>query len=295
MAPIEFTVLLKEWSERKTQHGKALVEERLWASAPAEMRRAMPKYKYLLFIGLPTSAYELENRMRLLKAPDALWERVEQDMALSTAVTLVTRARREKRTVESMLAEYDSWPVHKHLEGGKVTRRPRLSSMAGVRQLSGAKSRVLNDTRWGKLRAILADYVADSLAGAHDETRARLSLSMERDLKTLIDSWREQISHAQRRLAREVVPTGRREMLNACRVLLIEPPGPGKAPNLERARAQWRRLAKEYHPDKRGSDVTRAEFENVQAAWQAIRSYVDEFEQCKAKKGTDDGDANGDE
>jgi hypothetical protein len=70
----------------------------------------------------------------------------------------------------------------------------------------------------------------------------------------------------------------RRQISQACHVLHMDPPRNIIAVEwvfFEKAHRQFKAMAKEYHPDMRGSEVTRPQFDAVMAAWRVIEQFRD--------------------
>jgi hypothetical protein len=225
---------------------------------------------------------------------EPLWSLLDADMTLSTATTLVRRARKIKLKGETTqaalmraLAEYVQLPHVKHLPGGKIIRqtgpvtKPITRNTEHESEPPGAVARSGNgaDERkfWAQVRGMLLGYVQSHMVGFSEENIEIEVRRMDIELKVAF----EQFSHRLRgRTNQEPLSTviSRRRLSEACQVLRIDPPKSVTAVEpafFVKAQRQFKLLAKEYHPDTHGTDATRPMFETVMSAWRTIEQFRD--------------------
>lgn len=288
-AGIDREEVIALWRVAKTHQLRASFEERLWQAAPGPARQGRKRQQYLgaLLDDAPSSRYHIEQRGRLLRAPQELWDRVEAGMPLRTAVVVLTRARKRKMDgtdslevcVQLELEAYDKIPNTVCLPDGTVIRKramdalpqrkPPMESPLGKKSQGRPRSAA---SFWNKLRREVADYAAERLRGVSEVVADQLWRSLERDLNVLLDDWQKRLYQERHRNSLPVVVVGRKTIVEFCRTLHLDPPAMGGLVDLAQAKRRWKRLANEYHPDRRG-ESTRHIFEAVKAAWDGIQQY----------------------
>lgn len=278
--------VISAYPQAKTQQAKARLEERLWSLAPPETRKGVVRRDWLaatLGREQTGSLFALISRQSLLGAPQILWDRVNAgSMSLDAAARLWRYTKAELRRqvgadpvklVVEALAIHDARPRRKN---GTVRGSSKLTSRVAHEPLSRS-SQVGTSSRaaWNRLRDVLGEIVdAKFIRKNVDATPARRAAVMTY-IESEIDSVIQGVDHRIRffvRGALEDAEITRRQVLDACKVLTMEPPSPGVEADLGLARRQKRRLAEAYHPDKVG-DSLRDQYQAVIEAFSVLEIY----------------------
>jgi hypothetical protein len=275
--------LVAEWKATATHRGKAVLEERIWASLNAVERLSASRRTFLAaLLGASQSATQL--RQNLLYAPDELWERVADGMTLATARRLWASVRREARPFAEVLAEYDAAPgyVAKFAGGTTVKRRHMHQRVNGVPAETKRERK-----SWGGVHDRIIKLASDGIAGVPPLVAEKLLAELEAELKTAIGEFRAKLKNAKQRGKPEPErAVTRKRLVAACQRLGVQPPAPGGRPDMIAGKRAFRALSREYHPDRRG-ETTAELFRAVTEAWRTLQAYD---EQQETSHGGSDGD-----
>jgi hypothetical protein len=226
---------------------------------------------------LRITTYEFDKRRRLFiagSAADALWERVESGMALGTAVSILTKARTRvgKRPAALRTGIVEELARHDKLPPDAVRR-----SVAEAAQERWATEREF----WAFIRRNILEYVDQHLAETGEMERERLWSDFERDLEALVKSHQHRWYRAKRAVTETQQHVSRAALRRALQVLHMDMPRKDEdwGSFRQKARRQERSLARLYHPDARGSDETRAQFEAVIQAYNVVERWIQEKQQ----------------
>lgn len=266
-------------------------------------------------LGLPMGA--VRNRQHLTSlgdVTDPLWDLIDNgDLTISTAVLLVRRAKEIKVSPETTaaavrraIAEYYARPFSKSLSSGKVIRFNGVSPKAPgspvpplaparrqnkpppeperhvpdapkpAAQPAAAATQPQQDDLWARIREMCADYARKRLPDYEAEQIAPELQRLDTDLKIVFEQFADRIRTKRRETPLKVVIT-RRQVTEACRTLLIDPPKEvTKIPAsfFLKAHRQFKILAREYHPDTNGGgEAARPRFEAVMASWRVLQTF----------------------
>ena len=283
-----------------TQREMATVESEVWMEHRRDARdRAEdpgnPAPAIARFLNVPL--YVVDARRRLLLAgdlADPLWGLLEGDLTLATAVRLLRCAQTRRVPPETLsqslrraIAEYYALPLQRHLGNGKVSRhgpqRPRGTGRTSGRTAREHPKRVAPDPKpsgdgdfWKNLRSMCSEYARSRLPDHSDEQVDADLRILEADLKVVFEQFTDRVRNKLRDTPLTVV-VARRQLTEACRVLLLDPPKDRQKPPpafFEKAKRQFKVLAREYHPDtSTGGEATRPQFESVMNAWNVLQQF----------------------
>jgi hypothetical protein len=304
MRPDVAARLRAEIAAAKTQREIAAVEAAAWLELRSYARdtgtEIGPPREAIGTFFASASIRAVEDRRALFMTGDLaepLWPLLEADLTLTTAVLLIREAKAIRIPPETLpaalrraIAEYYSRPYQRELGGGKVTRfttptgspgapgrpsRPRRASNGSAsRKHSMASGMDVPSDFWKDLRSMCLEYATRRLPGHMPEDIEDAVRTLETDVKVAFEQYTARLRRAQDPM-RTVL--SRRHIAEACRVLLIDPPK--SLANVPRdyqtkAQGQFKRLAREYHPDTHGgSESTRRQYEAVVAAWNTLREF----------------------
>ncbi len=273
------------WSQRR----RAEMESEIWGLVPFSERKVKNHHHgrgHWLAMTFGGSSADYQHRCQLLSwgpAVDVLWTRVEEDMTLSTVIELLRKAKKlpgeMPEAVLRAVAEYDALPMATKQADGKIVRKratARLPSLkeSRVHRRDSPKVRAAGtETIWNRLRAELGGYVAGRLEGLDPRIGEEVYRDFERDLNGLLSEYQQKIDRV-RSSGAATFKVSRRLVIDACAVLALDPPSPGRPADLVLARRQQRRLAKIYHPDTNmGDESMRAQYERVMQAYERLDAY----------------------
>lgn len=184
-------------------------------------------------------------------------------------VSTVVRRRGEHVSLESAKVLYEAYlkqPVFK-TAGGKVIRRKsatRAFNAEGARRPSPSDP---DQKFWQLVREKMSEYLRRKCIGLDPLVIQNLFREAESDLKTLATSWQTRLKRLGMGIdVKQVAVT------KACYQLGVSPPSRTKPVDLNTARTNMRRLAREYHPDVAGEGM-RNQYEAVISAYEVLTQY----------------------
>jgi hypothetical protein len=268
--------ILEEYPKATTHRMKAVLEERLWRQASARERKGR-KRRFFLHAVLGEPAIRIHRRGSLLPAPDALWDKVEEGLGLSTACGILVRGRKIahaeslsiEKAVDKAIEEWQAKPTATRADG-RVYHR----SAPGRAALRGTGESRRRTNPWTRIRTELSGILAARTKGLSELEAGRLLERFEVALKGLIDEFGEWCMRVRRR--NEEPPPSRKQVIFACKILCMDPPAPGAKVDLRLAGKQKKRLVRLYHPDLHAGDKTKRElYERVIGAYGVLEAYAE--------------------
>jgi hypothetical protein len=278
------------YAAAKTPQERAELEERMWRLLPPAQRHGVDRRSYLAdLLGHERagSKHGLVARRALLHAPQILWDRVNAGMPYDAATRIQREAQmhHEGGTFEdaivARIAAYEAIPLmangrRRGTGMGVVPIRARPQPQPVQPVDSDYSSRV----GWNALRAMLVKIIDAKFhhrkVEPTDAQRADVLRYAESELEAVIAGINGRVIGATRR-AEEAQVITRRQVLDACQVLMFDPPRPGALVDLVVARTKKRTLASAYHADKVG-DGMRDQYEAVIEAFTVLSRYNDALE-----------------
>jgi hypothetical protein len=277
-----------------TERAKSMLEGRLWAITTPAIKREYRVENFLKELFGPGS---YSRRRCLLNAPDELWDRVDGGsltLAMAEWIWLQARkaSRREERPaaefVPDLLARLDKAPVKSSAGGRTVKHRPKSAKRPKVTKDTTAGDNFRS--AWTRIRMELRRMLEKRANGLLDSIEGdRLMTAFERELDATIQGFTRRIAGLKRQ---DQKPISRRKLIDACRVLHMDPPEPGGGVDLAMATRQKRRLARAYHPDAAGDASMTDQYQAVIEAFETIDAYSAGVG-GKTEKGDEHGDNGG--
>ncbi len=190
--------------------------------------------------------------------------------------------------IGALVREYMSRPVTSFKGGYNVRQKP-ITSIPRLHDLKH-KAKVTKKTTsradpdgnrvfWSKLREDIARFISPKLEGVDPIIGEKLWRDFELGLKGYLDEFGVKVSRAlssEKELAGGTKMISHSSVQNACKVLNITAPRPGKPVDLALAKKQKKRMVVLYHPDK-GNPATRPMYEQVIEAFIVIEQYAEQF------------------
>ena len=309
-------------TERRRAEIESEILVEIRRSAPELLNTKVPRAAIAAMLGVREGPVE-ERRYLILRGElaEPLWSLLDHgDMTLHTAVELLRRAKSLKvhpETTHSALKraieEYYALPFARSLANGKVTRhasperrgrppiadnrkpprrtpeRPPVPPVSSpeeyVPELPEPTAAGNNVDFWRQMRATCTDYARSRLPGIEYEQIEPHLRGLEADLKTAFEQFYEAVRRVGRTPSLRVEIT-RRQVADACRALTIDPPRDMQRipPQFfETAKRQFKRLAREYHPDtSSGGEATRPRYDAVVAAWRTLQQFKEDAGSTRA-------------
>jgi hypothetical protein len=272
----------KTTRDSKTQLELALLERRIWTESYPNIQRVggtlVSKREYLAK-ELGVAPGLIENRANLLNyggQENPLWKMVDTTLTVRTAIGYAKEAKARARdenipwieAIQNLLNEVTQLPQARR-PGGKVIFQRPLSSLP--RKPDRKTKRADTDPKafWDALREMIADNFRAKMAGLDQGTVEKTWREFDVELKVVLGHFSDKISRLRSAHAANTRAASRGEVLQACRVLHIDPPKSGKAADDEwrkKEKKSFRNLASVYHPDRSGTEDTRELYEQVVAA-----------------------------
>lgn len=279
--------LLRQYSESppKTEKEKALLERRIWTLVDDRVNRHC--YWFRERIGGKTTEYEMRQRMiGFGDWADPLWDRVEADMTMGTAMHLAQAAKKSaasegiscKEALEREIAKYDSLENARKVNG-KVVKRKRPFVIP--------PTEVTDDSKefWALMESQVREFLDKRLPDVEQSVKQETMQNFVYQVRAVFDDLRRSM-HVEARNAKAAakVRIGRDRIGAACDRLGISPPRAGKPmADLDQARKRYRVLASRYHPDRNAEpggiadpDIIK-QYHAVNEAWKIIQAYQSQF------------------
>ena len=263
----------------------AILERDLWNSVrPRAVDVKHPKRDNWWKLYLEKSKSHMGMRAQILlcgEEASILWQKIDaKEITLWVAARLSAQCRQSGRSVADLLSEFENLPVVAVRKGNIPSRgHPRRSS-----KHPRAESPPTKDERvtWAVARAAVRDAIAPAFAVLDDAQRVKLSQELDVEVDMLFKRFQNLIYRSVRSPRTEM---RRQSFINACRVLNVRPPRPGKTIDDKTKRVaqrHYRDLVRNYHPDLRGGDETlRSRFEAVVEAWNIFETFAKNEEEAR--------------
>ena len=233
------------------------------------------------------NGYEVRSRYTLYKAHNELiWKYVEEGLVLKAAAELVLTAKRELRPIEDVLKDYMSG-LRVNTDKGYFYRAREESTSAPSAPpppsppplpsepppaSSTSDSVPPSLEGWPELRAVAERTVRRLLVGEDPQRVDRYIGKFMADVRTAVDDLRRAVHHG---VARNISHI---KLARACSILNIDPPAPGKAADLVKAKRHRKLLLRDLHPDRHPGDTDKeANFHTVVNAYNTIADYNEQL------------------
>jgi hypothetical protein len=256
----EFHMLVAGYPQLATERERAATEARLVAIGQdcikaIEHTRHYNRERWLRgVLGNGSTLYELKTRAALQVANlDALWEQVDRhDMALGTAIRLLkltrSKARLSGRLLGDCLGEVlKSYDLASTTVTSKHRRSFRRRTIAD--RMRTAKSEDVGSSKNNRerLRQAVLALVKEQACDLSEVAQIDLYNRLYADVSAAITAFLVRMKDL---LAVSPAEITRRNVTEACKVLQMKPPKPGRPADLSLARRQRRQLMHMLHPDK---------------------------------------------
>jgi hypothetical protein len=285
--------LVQEYKAREsamTQKEKADLEDQIWNMRD---KKGVLRHQWLNNL-LGVSTYDLTMRARLQsnrKDIEILWDRLEKDMTLSSAVDLLKAAKTDTihhggtiiDALSAVVTAYDKRPYVVLLENNKVARlnapnrknknhavTDKAATEEPPEDLGEPGESVDQLVFWKTIRKSISDYCDVRLANFDSLEKAAIKRDIEAELKTVVKGLQVRIHM---RTNRQQTRISFQDVVRACGVLAMDPPARGQLPDEEIAKKRKRQLAKEYHPDSSGDSSRQELLQGVLEAYNLIVDY----------------------
>ncbi len=296
--PTKLDYLESLYGQEMSERDRAELEAKIWSAVSPEerklvegagIRKGLVGYiSYRFSVGQGS----LRNRQFLFGAgpiADPLWERIDgHGMPVHTARRLLNEAMEASEAgmaletaLAKKIAKYEGTGYLARV-GNKVVRKvPKSSKMAMPTEVEADSwepplgPAPEGREFWAFLRTQTLNYVMSRVPDADPGIREKMVSNFEADLRSVVQTFRVDIGRAAR-MKSIFQPAGpsRREVLEACRTLNIDPPKVGSPVDESVLKRQMRAYARAYHPDRAGgTEETRVLFDQSQKAYVVIRDY----------------------
>lgn len=308
------------WSYATTHRERAQIESWMWDLVPRGERQAGGCRTWLhrtLQVAYRTS----EARTSIWMAePDSqiLWDRIDgpERMLVRSGLQILQRARIRsiaetcslKEAIVRELAEYDTWQKHETAEGTFRKRPARPKGFAigtrpkrDRRDPANVAKRVQSSRElWGAVRAAVKRVVDAELQSIGDmRMRESLRSQIEVEISSMISLLNGRIRNAKQNASLNNAPVtrgsaDRKKLRAACQLLSVDPPAIGEHAShamYMAAKKNFRRLAREYHPDVTGD----ASHDRYDAVVEAMRTIEESYQAKDSATTNEESDNHGDE
>jgi len=281
-----FTETVKEYAQQTTLLGKARVEERLWRmrdsdehhSSGVERRNWLSK-----ILKITDSTTLIERRRALLHAPKELWNWIDNKKVPFSVALQLWRDAKHQASIQNTDAEFILMQLlDKYEHAPKITNKDgvvRRQHRTHSRHLDGKK--VANGdvkNKWLPIRDAIGTLISERFESLSEEQRSDLVSWLEREVKSLISEFDNKVTRL--RDAEAGVEINRKQVLDACRTLSMDPPKSGKPVDISLAKKQKKRIARLYHPDVAPAgavEVHQQSYRAVFVAYSLIEQYNRNF------------------
>ena len=286
----EIESILRDYKNTSSSQ-KATLEARMWRLISPDLERTGNRQQRRVTLKKKfesdESRYQFELRHTLLHAPVDLWKRLDAgSMTLSKARDLWLDAKRlagasdhtaEKELI-GVLSKYDRLPNQRRTNQG-VTRFNNDTNKA--RLLGTTKQPSKN--KWHHLREAVGAIVSERTDDFDPQEKDDLFTWLDQEIKTVIYAFDGKMARL-REQAKTGAGVSRKEVIWACKTLLMDYPRPGNPVNKALAKRQYHKMSRLYHPDTGAGNANPGLFDDIVKAYQIIEAYNAEFSTKKGKK-----------
>ncbi len=255
MSPDE---IVQKWGESKTHREKAHLEQ--------ELRDKMGAKSIELVHILPgVSQYELTSRTRLLlSGSESVWKLVDDEAV-------------EIGTVKRVLIRAEKVAAAKDMPLDEAVITEFEESQRGPRQVSNtARS-------WSLIRESVLSILKKDLSSVHEMERQAVADEVTVELDVFIRQLRSKVrARSKSGIPKDFgsrppaeVKADRRQFCADMRELGLDPPKPGRTPDMDVVRRTHRRVSADHHPDRRKEPEAVEKFHRVNQAYQRILKFVE--------------------
>lgn len=252
-----------------TEKEKTGFETSIWNQAITENKRdgARNKPTFLQKV-LGGDLYDYIYRSNIEHAPDFVWKEVENK---KYKLYLISKAFYEgKKQGRDDINQFKK-VFYECLNGGKDKVKLKKSTKKQHKEEK-------NNNYWEQVSQLTLDFLNEELNGVDPISSEKFRQDLEKDLKIVIDDHKRRLYNIKRERQEKEPKFYRSKVLNACNILHMDPPSPGGQVNLDKAKKQKKRLAREYHPDSHGGDETfRSKYSAVLEAYSVLEQYFNSF------------------
>ena len=290
----KFVTLCRDYERRLpqlSQKQRAEIEDEIWEHAPDRITRTKDgKREFSLRVKWfaqrfdeTTHGYDKRHRIFGSIGEDLLWERIDQGMTLSTAIKMLTEARKlagqqangkppdVEAALRQVFVDYDKLSFKRVLADGRVIRQHRPATKLKDNSFKA---------RWARIRAELADYADERLASVDEDLREPLKREFENEIKIVMEEFRGKVGTAAARRAdlnKRSMASVRRRLNESFEILRLTPPKKGQPINIKKVKKQKHKMSRLYHPDHVGDDSMREHYEEVVEAATFIEDVYCQF------------------
>lgn len=248
MTPGEWKAL---WEEASSEKERAIIEADIWERRPEN--RTARKFEPFVSSIVGTSIYKVRMRRMILKSQNQkIWDAVDSGMSLGDAAYLSTNLDAHSSFEEAIESVKIPWRKRKP----KNTKHTVFSEQT-------------RSGKWSQVIELATEIAKEQMSDISDSSSISIIESMTCDIDLIAKDLERRIKKEKLRAVPQTSSCpSRKEVLEACRTLGIDPLSIGELPNLTVAFRQRGKKAKAYH-----SDVNRSE-----GAAEMYRSIVSSYD-----------------
>jgi hypothetical protein len=267
--------LINEWKSSKTEFEKAKIEDKIWRkrvefkinSHKEGMARSLASV-------LNISAFGIRNRQFLfLSGEDVseLWKKVDKEnYPVSIAKNILKKAK-EKSDINSSLSEIIKIEINNYEKIGFLSKtkegkyfRKNIGVNSKVREVETDRE-VPNE--WNSFKATMIEFIKNETAEVDEILKYGIISEFIIDIEILIRDYGSKINKAKAKTPL-VKNIRKSEIEEACSIIGVKSPY-----NMDEVKKNFRKLAKDSHPDIHGPDME-WKFKEVVSAYRLIEEYV---------------------
>lgn len=259
--------LKKQWSSCSSERERARLEQEIWEKAletDPEAKRVLRREWLLHNLNASPSQTERRHTIGNSSASEYLWGLVDSGVVqMHGAYVLLFMAKKLVGGKDGKLLQKTIEDLLQHLRSEGISPE-KLHSKSKIleRFLEKRKAqKSLEDVPWQTVR--------DSVMSQLGLERVSNEVARERIASEFLKDFQAAFDIARRRIYREKSSgsSKKQEIVDACRVLGVDPPGKDGKVDMVAAKKAWRTLVRAYHPDTSGTNETRDRYERVMNAY----------------------------
>jgi hypothetical protein len=260
----------------KVYDADSIVSE--WKAASTHRERAMAENSLRKHMKVPSAdlsiilegAKNLEVRNRtqfFLSGSEYVWKILDEEkVKMATAVRLLREATRISKALGRPLDD--------------VLKERFLESQRRAGPRSGPRPSSSSSNGWDLVRETLSSIIRKELDGLLDVEKSALMAEAMVEVDVLVRHLRSKIrSKTKSGLPKDweagLEKAERKEFCSDMRELGLDPPKPGRMPDMAQVKNSYRRVAADHHPDRRQDSGAKEKFRRVNESYQRILAYVE--------------------
>jgi hypothetical protein len=277
---------------RKDYQEAQAIEDQIWRQATAEKPQQKKRREYLADLLEGGNTYGVQCRDALKHAPSVIFDEIKKGHSPGSVIKIWREAKElsssKQVTVEDAVAQILAQKkrgILRYSADGSYSYQDNNKKIYQKRKTE-RKSHHSHEERgrseWREVRSLIGAIIQRKLGKKmeeiQDEHREELFRWLEGEIQGIISLFHSKINFYIAQKKGPKILVNRRQYIEACHILHIDPVGTNHPINVAEAKSAKRRLTRVYHPDVNGGDETMKQlYQATIDAYETIETYADQM------------------